>query len=263
MGIKLDNITICLVSPHIPENIGSVARAMANMGLNKLILVSPKNCDLSRILKTATGPSIDIIEEMDVKTDLKEALKDFNYVIATTARIGSLRPALAEPKEMAQILVDITQENQVAILFGPEDRGLTNDEIKLAHLIVRIPTGGFASLNVAQAVLIIAYEIFLASRSPVQQFVPRLANKFELEGMYDHLKEVLTKIGFINPQNPEHWMLNVRRFFSKLPLRAKDVNLIRGILRQMDWYTGQHDRTKKRITPEVLEEMEKEKGDGV
>ncbi len=68
--------------------------------------------------------------------------------------------------------------------------------------------------------------------------------------MYQHLKEVLTKIGFINPQNPEHWMINVRRFFSRLPLRAKDVQIVRGILRQMDWYTGEHDRTKRRAVLE-------------
>lgn len=263
MPTKLENIAIVLVSPHIPENIGSVARAMANMGLSRLILVAPKNCDLSRILKTATGPSIDIIENMDVRSELLDALGEFNYVVATTARIGALRPAHAEPKEMAQMLVDITQENQVAIVFGPEDRGLSNDEIKLAHLIVRIPTKGFASLNLAQAVLIIAYEIFLASRKPVQEFVPRLANKFELEGMYDHLKEVLVKIGFINPQNPEHWMMNIRRFFSRLPLRAKDVNIVRGILRQMDWYTGEHDRNKKRVTPELIREIERSEKDAV
>jgi len=255
MGVRLENIAIVLVGPHIPENIGSVARAMANMGLSKLILVRPRNWDLTRVLKTATGPSIHIIEEMDCKEDLLEAIGEFNYVIATTARIGTLRPAMAEPKEMAQKLVDLSEQNKIAIVFGPEDRGLTNDEIKYAHLIVRIPTKGFSSLNLAQAVLIIAYELFLASRSQTSEFIPRLANKFELEGMYEHLKDVLTKIGFINPQNPEHWMINIRRFFSKLPLRAKDVNIIRGILRQIDWYTGEHDRNKKRITPEILEEL--------
>ncbi|MFN3534525.1 MAG: RNA methyltransferase, partial [Desulfatiglandales bacterium] len=178
------------------------------------------------------------------------------------SRIGSLRPALAEPKEMARMLVDLTEENQVAILFGPEDRGLTNDELRPAHLIVRIPTKGFASLNLAQAVLIIAYEIFLASRAPTQEYIPRLANAFELEGMYDHLKEVLVKIGFINPQNPDHWMINIRRLFSRLRLRAKEVNIIRGILRQMDWYTGEHDRNKRRVSPELIRESERRQ-DGV
>jgi tRNA/rRNA methyltransferase len=256
MGTRLENIAIVLVEPHIPENIGSVSRAMANMGMSQLILVRPRNWDLTRVLKTATGPSIDIIEEMDCKEDLLEAIGEFNYVVATTARIGNLRPAMAEPREIARRIVDLSVNNKIAIVFGPEDRGLSNDEIKYAHVIVRIPTRGFSSLNLAQAVLIIAYEIFLASRSPSSDFIPRLANKFELEGMYEHLKEVLTKIGFINPQNPEHWMINIRRFFSKLPLRAKDVNIIRGILRQIDWYTGEHDRNKKRVTPEILKERE-------
>ncbi len=179
MGIRLENITIILVEPHIPENIGSVARAMMNMGLRDLIVVSPKNCDLSRVLKTATGPSIEIIENMEVVEDLLGAVGPFQYVVGTTARTGSLRPAMAEPRELAERLTDISQENKICILFGSEDRGLTNDQLKYCHLIVTIPTAHFASLNLAQAVLIIAYELFLASRKEPQRFVPRLANRFE------------------------------------------------------------------------------------
>ncbi|MBN2126737.1 MAG: RNA methyltransferase, partial [Deltaproteobacteria bacterium] len=96
----------------------------------------------------------------------------------------------------------------------------------------------------AQAVMILCYELFLAGREPARESVPRLANRFELEGMYGHLKDVLTKIGFINPQNPEHWMLNVRRFLSRLPLRAREVRIIRGICRQIDWYTGRIEKIK-------------------
>ena len=93
--------------------------------------------------------------------------------------------------------------------------------------------------------MIICYEIFLASGEPSSNPLPRLANRFELEGMYGHLKNVLLKIGFINPQNPEHWMMNIRRFFSRLPLRAREVRIIRGICRQIDWYTDQMDKMMK------------------
>ena len=92
--VRLDNISIMLVQSQIPENIGSVARAMNNMGLSHLVLVNPKNCDLSRVLKTATGSSIDLIEQMGVYYDLKEALGSYQYVVGTTARIGSIRPAM-------------------------------------------------------------------------------------------------------------------------------------------------------------------------
>ena len=93
--------------------------------------------------------------------------------------------------------------------------------------------------------MIVCYEIFLTARKTAPDPIPRLADRFELEGMYDHLKNVLLKIGFIDPQNPEHWMLIIRRFLSRLPLRAKEVRVIRGVCRQIDWYTEQLEKIKR------------------
>ncbi len=244
--LNLDHIAIVLVEPQIPENIGAVARAMNNMGIRRLILVKPERCDLSRILRMATGTSIDIVEDMEVFEDLTEALASFHYVVGTTARIGAQRPSLTNPRDLAQELLPISQNNHVAVLFGPEDRGLSNEHLRPCHTIATIPTAQFSSLNLAQAVMIVCYDLFLASRLPSEEPLPRLANKFELEGMYDHLKTVLMRIGFINPQNPEHWMLNIRRFLSRTPLRARDVRIIRGICRQIDWYAGQIERDRKK-----------------
>lgn len=241
-----ENIAVVLVEPQIPENIGSAARAMSNMGLNRLLLVKPERCDLTRILKMATGPSMDIVEEMEVFEDLGSALASFQYVVGTTARTGVHRPALTDPRRLARDILPMAAHNQVALLFGPEDRGLSNEHLRLCHTIATIPTASFPSLNLAQAVLIVVYEIFLAGREPPAEVLPRLANRFELEGMYDHLKDVLMKIGFINPQNPEHWMLNIRRFLSRMPLRAREVRIIRGICRQIDWYTEQLEKTPER-----------------
>ena len=236
--LKRENISIVLVDPQIPENIGSVARAMNNMDVKRLILVRPKNCDFVRVIKMATRHSIDIIDQMEVHNDLKSAIRKFRYVVGTTARLGAARPAITSPQRLAKDLVSISQENTIAILFGPEDRGLSNSHLRYCNTITTIPTSGFSSLNLAQAVMIICYEIFLVSRYFSEDNIPRLANRFELEGMYEHLKIVLMKIGFLNPQNPEHWMLNIRRFFSRLPLRAMEVRTIRGICRQIDWYTS-------------------------
>jgi tRNA/rRNA methyltransferase len=244
----LKNMAVVLVEPQIPENIGAAARAMNNMGISRLILVKPENCDLSRILKMATGTSVDIVEEMEVYDRLLDAIGPFQYVVGTTARIGAQRPALTNPRDLARDLVPVAQGNRVAILFGPEDRGLSNEHLRYCHTIATIPTSRFASLNLAQAVMIICYEIFCASRTSSEEPLPRLADKFELEGMYDHLKQVLTRIGFINPQNPEHWMLNIRRFLSRFPLRAREVRIIRGICRQIDWYAGQRSRPQIRST---------------
>lgn len=243
--VKLDNIAIVLAQTQIPENIGSVARAMNNMGLSRLILVEPNNCDLSRMLKPATGSSVDIIKEREVYNDLKEALGPFQYVVGTTARIGAYRPAMTRPRRLANDLIPISQENLVAVLFGPEDSGLTNEQLRYCHTIATIPTARFPSLNIAQAVMIVCYELFMAGQETTPRSEPRLANRFELEGMYEHLGDVLKKIGFLNPQNPEHWMLRVRRFLSRLPLRAVEVRVIRGICRQMNWYSEQLEKLQR------------------
>jgi tRNA/rRNA methyltransferase len=243
--VVLDHIAIILAQTQIPENIGAVARAMNNMGLRRLVLVNPKNCDLTRALKMATGSSIDIVEAMEVFEDLKAALGPYQYVVGTTARTGSLRPAITQPHRLAKDLIKISQNNQIAILFGPEDRGLSNQQLRYCHTIATIPTAAFSSLNLAQAVMIVCYEIFMTTCERKAVALPRLANKFELEGMYDHLKAVLMKIGFIDPQNPEHWMINIRRFLSRFPLRAREVRIIRGVCRQMDWYTEQLEKVKR------------------
>lgn len=243
--INLDNISIILFQPQIPENIGAVARAITNMGIYRLILVRPKNYDLQRVLKMATHGSVDLVNNIEIYEELKEALSLYEYVIGTTARIGSRRPVQSQPHGLAQDLVRISQNNRVAVIFGPEDRGLSNKQLSYCHCIVNIPTANFSSINLAQAVMIICYEIFIASCDTEQKSFPRLANQFELEGMYGHLKEVLLKIGFINPQNPEHWMFNLRRFMSRLPLRAREVLIIRGICRQIDWYSEQLEIMRK------------------
>ena len=106
--VKLENIAVILVEAQIPENIGSAARAMNNMGISRLLLVKPKNCDLSRVLKTATGSSIDILENMEVYHDLLKAVGPFQYIVGTTARTGAHRPAITNPRRLAGQLASIT-----------------------------------------------------------------------------------------------------------------------------------------------------------
>jgi len=233
----LDQVTIILHRPRIPENIGAAVRAACNMGISRLMLVSPEDCDLTRILKMATHAAADLVENMEVHADLGTALKPFHYIVGTTARTGGQRQELKTPREMAEKLVPICTNNRVALLFGPEDRGLTNTQLRYCHAVVTIPTSGFSSLNLAQAVMILCYELMMAGDKPIDQFVPRLATRRELDGMYEHLKETFIKINFINPDNPDYWMQNIRRFFSRIGLRARDVKIIRGICRQLDWYT--------------------------
>ena len=142
--LRLKNIAIILIEPQIPENIGATARAMKNMGIKDLIIVNPKNCDLTRILKMATGSAVDIVETMEVYDDLLDAIGPFEYVIGTTARTGVLRPALTTPRKMAHSVIPISQNNRIAILFGTEDRGLSNEQLRYCHSIATIPTSQFS-----------------------------------------------------------------------------------------------------------------------
>ena len=233
----LDHVTIILHRPRFPENIGAAERAACNMGISRLMLVSPEDCDLTRILKMATHAAADLVENMEVHSDLGTALKPFHYIVGTTARTGGQRQELKTPREIAEKLVPICTKNRVALLFGPEDRGLTNTQLRYCHAVVTIPTSGFSSLNLAQAVMILCYELMMAGDKPTDHFIPRLATRRELDGMYEHLKETFIKINFINPDNPDYWMQNIRRFFSRIGLRARDVKIVRGICRQIDWYT--------------------------
>jgi tRNA/rRNA methyltransferase len=239
MEANRNNIAIVLQEPHFPENIGAVARAAKNMGIKRLIVVKPLDCDLTRILKTATHEAEDIVMDMQIHNDLREALTPFNYIVGATARTGSHRQTINNPRRLAEELVLVSQDNKIGLLFGPENRGLANSELRYCDALVTIPTVAFASLNLAQAVMVIAYEIHMASIDQPKNFTPRLAERGELEGMYDQLQKTLAKIHFINPENPEYWMMGVRRFFSRVGLRAREVKLIRGICRQIDWYCDQ------------------------
>ncbi len=249
--INFDNIAIVLHQPRYSENIGAAARAMRNMGIDQLVVVDPQNFDLYKVLKMATRVASDIIEKSSICADLKDALAPYNYVVGATARLGSQRQVISTPSKLVQKLMPISIENRIAILFGPEDRGLSNEDIRYCHVLVNIPTAEFSSLNLAQAVMIMCYEIFTAAREGNEEFAPRLASRHELDGMYDQLKDLLVRINYINPENPDYWMNKLRHFFTRLQLRAKEVSIIRGICRQVDWYgkkcyeDGQKNGAKK------------------
>ena len=237
--VTLENIAIVLNKPRYSENIGAAARAMRNMGIGELVVVDPPNCDLTRVLKMATHGAIEVVEQCRFADSLPEALSKYSFVVGTTARLGRQRQVIDSPGKLAGRLVPITRKNPTAIVFGPEDRGLTNEELRLCHWLVNIPTAEFSSLNLAQAVMIICYELFTAGvEREGRPHVPRLADRHELDGMYAQVKDILVRIDYINPENPDYWMNKIRQFFTRMQLRAKEVSIIRGICRQINWYSG-------------------------
>ncbi len=234
--INLKNVSIVLNRPLYSENVGAAARAMRNMGFERLVAVNPKDFDRDKALKMATHGASGIVDNMHFSDDLKRTLSSYHYVIGTTARLGGQRQVIQTPSKLAKNLVSLSLENQVALLFGPEDRGLSNEDIRYCHILINIPTTGFSSLNLAQAVMILCYELFIVETDEEKKFTPRLASRHELDGMYDQLKDILVRISYINPENPDYWLNKLRYFFSRIQLRAKEVSIIRGICRQIDWY---------------------------
>ncbi len=234
MKVNLKNCFIILNEPRYPENIGASARAIMNMGLGGLIVVRPYRFEMETVRKMATHEAKRIVDEMKIVGDLMTALSDFGYCVGTTARIGRQRRPTHTPRSIGPEIAPISQENKVAILFGSEKFGLTNEALRYCQAIVTIPTVDFSSINLAQSVMILSYEL---AQTNVEDgvFTPKVANIRELEGMYQHLKEVFLEIGYINPENPDYFMQNFRKLFSRIQLRKKEVKMIRGFCRQLLW----------------------------
>ena len=236
VGVTRDNITLVLQRPRYPENIGAAARAMCNMGLTRLIAVDAEVWDDARIRRLATHEAGSVVDRIRRFDSLDEALAPFGHVVGTTSRLGGQRPVIRSPEVLARSLILVSRKNPVAILFGPEDRGLTNDDLKHCHQLVNIPTVGFTSLNLAQAVMVVCYCLSTASQTTPASFTPRLAKRVELNQMYEELTASLVQIGYMNPENPDYWMIRIRRLFSRLSLRAGETSIIRGICRQIRRY---------------------------
>jgi len=234
---KKENITIVLNKPKYPGNVGSVARCAKNMGIEKIMVVGNRNLDEEEMKMMATHVAADIVDNIRYFDYLDETLAGFHYIVGTTSRRGNARGPVVSPREMAERLPDISQENEVALLFGPEDTGLSNDELRFCHLVVAIPASSrFKSINLSHAMMILCYEIFVSRAEPMEKFTPRLATSAELEGMYDQAKELLTKIDFLNPQNPDYSVMHIRRLLSRTKLLSREVKILRGICRQIEWY---------------------------
>jgi len=232
----LNSVEIVLVGTLQSGNVGSVARAMMNMGLAHLKLACLQ-CTLdeqARWMATHAGNILDSAREY---ASLGEAVADAQYVIGTTARDRRFRTLLT-PAQMAEKVLSLVPANRVAIVFGREDSGLTNDELELCDDAVTIPTApDMTSLNVAQAVMIVVYELFCR----VESWDPAagtgtLASSGEQQEMYDHLRTLLVDIGFLNPHNPDIALGKIKRLLTRAGLTPKDVSLIRGVARQLQWY---------------------------
>lgn len=238
-------LRIILSHPSHPGNIGATARAMKTMGLSHLTLVAPRCFPDEEATARASGAA-DILEQATVCDTLDEALKDITLVAGMTARRRDLSVPFHWSRDGAAALIEGTQQpdGKVALLFGNETAGLSNDELAHCHLGIMIPANpDYSSLNLGAAVQLMSYELRLAAMTPgappVNEFPP--ATHEAVEGLYAHWEQVATATGFLDPAQPKRLMQRLRRLFSRTRLEHDEVSILRGFLS-----TVEHPKTRRK-----------------
>jgi tRNA/rRNA methyltransferase len=227
----IDNIRVVLSHTTHPGNIGAAARAMKTMGLRHLYLINPRYFPDAQASAMAAGAD-DILQNAVVCSSIDEALQGVVFTAAMTARLRDISIAVKTPREAMPEVLQQAAMQPVALLFGTEMSGLTNEEMGKAQLGVNIPANPeFSSLNIAAAVQVVAYELAVAAQSftPVLPEIEPAAHE-RVEGLYAHLEKTLFEIGFFTTQNPARLMQRLRRLFSRTRLEDEEINILRGIL---------------------------------
>lgn len=231
---RLAGIRVVLINTTLPDNIGATARAMKVMGLSQLALVTPRHFPHADATALASGAD-DILQRASVHDDLESALQGCTLVLGTSARLRSLPMPQFDARRTAEEAIRETANGEVAILFGRERYGLTNEEMQRCHQLVHIQSNpDYSSLNLAQAVQVIAYELRLAALGnagealPPSDWVP--VDAAEMERLYAHLEQTLLDIRFLNPDQPKKLMMRLRRLFNRARPDQNEYNILRGIL---------------------------------
>ncbi len=234
--LPLNNIRIVLSGPIYGGNVGSVCRAMANMGLSDLVIAGDSAWEPREAHRMACWAQ-DVLETRRETRTLAEALSDCSTVFGATARCGLYRSHARTPREAAPAIIEAALNGKVAILFGPEDNGLSNENLELCSRLIHIPSSEkYPSLNLSHAVMVCAYEIFTAYGcfEPVLEKSPD-ADSSTKERMFEMWEQTLLKTGFMEEDKARHMMLGVRRIFSRGRLTEDDVRILMGIARQARW----------------------------
>ena len=234
--MNLDNIRIVLVNTTHPGNIGGVARAMKNMGLTRLYLVAPEKFPDEQAVWRAAAAG-DLLDSAVITATVEEAIGDCQFVVGTSARERRIPWPLLDPRQCAARIGAVCGREQVAIMFGREDRGLTNEELQLCNLHLHIPSSeAYSSLNLAMAVQIVCYELrmlLLQDQLPTtedEQWDTPFCTLENLERFYLHLEQTLTAIEFLDPAAPRQLMARLRRLYGRVRLDEMELNILRGIL---------------------------------
>ena len=248
VSAHLSHVRIVMVNTTLPANIGSALRAMKTMGLSKLVLVAPKTYPHPDIDALAAGAT-DLIEQIEIVETLADAIKDCHLVFGTSARSRTIPWPLLDARPAAEksISAVVNDQQDVAVVFGREDRGLTNEELAMANYHVTIPVNtDYGVLNVAQAIQVICYEMRMATLAAVEsgkdetatmpvtdtesmQWDEPLVTHEQMEQFYPHIEKMLAEIEFLDPKNPRLLPLRLRRLFGRIQLDRMEYHLLRGI----------------------------------
>ncbi len=230
----LDNVRVVISGVKFPGNIGMVARAMKNTGLSDLRLAAPR-AELTREAYKRAVSGADIVDRAMIHQDIYKAVSDCGLVIGATRRRRVVRQNVLSPEECAHMLRPALVSNKAALVFGPEDTGLTNDQLALCHWVVAIHTGtDYESFNISHSAALLFY---LVNRAVVgyEPMARKLAAAKDQENMFADIRRFLLEIGFIHEDDPKRMMLIIRRMLHRAALSGKEIKIIRGILRQARW----------------------------
>ncbi len=235
MGDRLARIRVVLVNTSHPGNIGAVARALKTMGLHRLYLVAPREYPADRAVWRAAN-AVDVLDRAVVVSSLDEAIADCGLVIGTSARERRIPWPLLDPRACGQRVWQESARHEVALVFGREDRGLTNDELAQCGYHVHIPANPeYSSLNLAAAVQVLAYELRMAALAdarpaPAPDWDLPPAPAADIELYFRHLEQVLVEIGFHDPANPRQTMVRLRRLLARIRPDRMELSILRGVL---------------------------------
>ncbi|MCD6527659.1 MAG: RNA methyltransferase [Desulfuromonas sp.] len=247
-------MAVVLVEPQGPLNIGSVCRAMANFGFSDLRLVNPQTNHLGYDARLMAVKASVLLESAKVYSRLDDALTDCQYAFGTTRRFGRYRDRddFLYPDAAAETLVGFGPHVQTALVFGREDCGLFTEELDLCQRFITIPTcDELPSMNLAQAVSLCLYElgkIRAVEREGEGGGAPAvdLADNGDVEKMYSHMEKALVGIGYLDKENPDHILRVYRRMFGRSGLSARDVRVLRGLWRKVDWVRNELGKSEQK-----------------
>jgi tRNA/rRNA methyltransferase len=235
---RLDQFAFVLVRPKSAGNIGAAARAIKNMGLSDLRLVGPAGSAASPAAVAMAVHGGDVLAAARRYRTLADAIDDRTLTVGTTCRTGSYRSKIRPLRVAARELIALSASNRVALIFGPEDTGLTNRELRFCQRLVTIPTApAYPSLNLAQAVMLVGYELMMAADAarPIAGEESEYAPAVEIDAMVERMKRALIAIGFLPESNPEHIMFALRGIFGRAGLSRRDLDILNGIASQTRW----------------------------